>query len=340
MSIGIVCTGVDAICGLGKHRLYRLGMDVGVYVECRGDLGEIRAALKYVFEQSDGVSVFYTEKSWPALQKAMLMEFGKSSVFVDGAKPYVIARGFEKVTDGVFCGDVEGKPFIFVDNNLKENVDISALESLSFEKKRRIGIFRRPVNRPSVVYSDEVESILVVEPKAVERVVSEFGESVYTTKGESPQEALFETLKRYNVKIATAESCTAGLIAGTIAHVPGVSAYLEGGCVTYSNQMKMRFLGVNSSTLERYGAVSSEVATQMAIGVLNNTGVDFSVAVTGIAGPTGATKEKPVGLVYIAVAGRGDVVVERVVFGGNRKMVRYKTTRYAILLLRECIIRQ
>ncbi len=340
MRLGVVCIGVDIGCGVDRSRLYAFGVDVPVYVECRNSLSKIREALKFVFGVSDGVCVLYTKESWPNLQKSMLMEFERSSVFVEAEKPYVIAKGFERITDGVYFDRVENKPFLFVESALKENVDLSRIAALLSGDSRRIGVFRKRVDSPYVVYSDEVESILCVDAKRLDNTLKELGDSVYTTMGKRPEEALFDVLKRKNVRIATAESCTAGLIAGTIAHVPGVSAYLEGGCVTYSNQMKMRFLGVNSTTLARYGAVSGEVATQMAVGVLNNTGSDFSVAVTGIAGPTGATKDKPVGLVYIAVANRNTVEVERVVFSGNRRMVRNKTTRFAILFLREFILKQ
>ena len=130
------------------------------------------------------------------------------------------------------------------------------------------------------------------------------------------------------------------MIVSSIADMPGVSEYLRGGLVVYSNDMKSRFLGVNTNTLNTLGAISKEVAIQMAVGVLNNTLSDFSVAVTGIAGPGGGTEQKPVGLVYVAAASKQGADVRRMNFSGNRSLIRQKTARFAILFLRDFILRQ
>lgn len=118
--------------------------------------------------------------------------------------------------------------------------------------------------------------------------------------------------------IATAESCTGGLLAHTLTNLPGSSTYFKGGVVSYSNEVKVKVLGVKQETLERYGAVSEQTAREMAEGVRCLMEVDVAVATTGIAGPGGGTPEKPVGLVYIGLAIPEGVEVRRCLFTGDR----------------------
>ncbi len=125
-------------------------------------------------------------------------------------------------------------------------------------------------------------------------------------------------LVRHGCTIATAESCTGGLVAARITGVSGSSAYFLGGIVSYSNDAKHRLLGVPELMLERYGAVSVDVALAMARGVRRKVGTDIGIATTGIAGPTGATPTKPVGLVYIALAADGVERCQRYFWTGDR----------------------
>jgi nicotinamide-nucleotide amidase len=118
-------------------------------------------------------------------------------------------------------------------------------------------------------------------------------------------ERVLEVCKRKGLTVATAESCTGGLVAGAISAISGSSAVLDRGYVTYSNQAKEQMLGVMPTTLEAHGAVSRECAEEMAKGALTRAQVDLAVSITGIAGPTGGTPEKPVGLVHFAAASRG-----------------------------------
>ncbi len=116
------------------------------------------------------------------------------------------------------------------------------------------------------------------------------------------EQNIYELLEKYNLSIATAESCTGGLIAATLVNVPGISGYFGEGYITYSNEAKEKLLGVSHATLEQYGAVSSQTAEEMAKGAKQAAGTDISVISTGIAGPDGGTEDKPVGLVYLACA--------------------------------------
>lgn len=145
--------------------------------------------------------------------------------------------------------------------------------------------------------------------------------------------ALLTKLQRLDLTLATAESCTGGLIAGALTAIPGSSATLLGGFVTYSNAMKTRLLGVSEDILEGVGAVSEECARDMAAGALQVAGADIAVSCTGIAGPDGGSAEKPVGLVFIGVARRGmGTEVKRFVFPGDRAAIRAATVAAALAL--------
>lgn len=147
-----------------------------------------------------------------------------------------------------------------------------------------------------------------------------------------------KVLRRYGAEdrtVATAESCTGGLIAGTLTAISGSSSVVECGFVTYSNEAKTRMLGVAMTLIEEHGAVSEAVARAMAAGALSRSRADCAVAVTGIAGPGGGTAEKPVGLVYIACQERErETVVARMAFGDiGRDAVREETVVKALEML-------
>lgn len=134
--------------------------------------------------------------------------------------------------------------------------------------------------------------------------------------------------------VATAESCTGGLVAACLTAIPGSSASFAGGVVTYSNESKVGLLGVPSDAIEQHGAVSDVVASAMAEGAIAACGADIAISVTGIAGPDGGTKAKPVGLVFMALARTGrDALVKRYVFAGTRTDVRRAAVGAALELL-------
>ena len=146
--------------------------------------------------------------------------------------------------------------------------------------------------------------------------------------------ALLERYRQAKLRIVTAESCTGGMVATRLTDVAGASDVVERGFVTYSNEAKAEMLGVPTALLGQYGAVSAQVARSMAEGALAHARADVSVAVTGIAGPGGATPGKPVGLVYLALARRGrDTKVERQQYAGDRQAVREAAAQRALDLL-------
>ncbi len=144
---------------------------------------------------------------------------------------------------------------------------------------------------------------------------------------------LLEICRTEKLKIATAESCTGGLVAASITEIPGSSDIFERGFITYSNEAKMELLGVSKALIKKYGAVSEQAAKAMARGALKNSNADIAVAITGIAGPSGGTIKKPVGLVFIAAA-RGKIVNVNIYYlKGNREKVRKKATLSALKML-------
>ena len=144
-------------------------------------------------------------------------------------------------------------------------------------------------------------------------------------------------LKERGMTLALAESCTGGGLGAEITSVPGSSDFFIGGAIVYSNSAKESVLGVRRSTLDTYGAVSAETASEMAEGARRVFGSDVAVAVTGIAGPGGATEGKPVGLVYTAVSVRGRVDVKRHNLSGDRDSIRKKSADGALLHIRTAL---
>lgn len=166
-----------------------------------------------------------------------------------------------------------------------------------------------------------------------------FGKYIYSTKEKITLEmSVVNLLEKNELTISTAESCTGGLLAGRLINVPGVSDVYKEGFITYTNKAKRKTLGVNKSTLKKYGAVSEQTAKEMAVGAALAADTDISISVTGIAGADGGTNEKPVGLVYVGVCIKDIVHVEEFRFSGDRANVREQTVISALGLLRKCIL--
>jgi len=140
-------------------------------------------------------------------------------------------------------------------------------------------------------------------------------------------------LKKQRLTIATAESCTGGLIAHTLTNVSGSSDYFDRGIISYSNNAKIKLLDVPEELIKKYGAVSEQVAKAMADGVRKKSNVDIGIATTGIAGPTGGTPSKPVGLVYIGVSNSDNTFVKKYLFTGNRLENKEQACNEGLLLL-------
>ncbi|RHP29587.1 competence/damage-inducible protein A [Lachnotalea sp. AF33-28] len=185
---------------------------------------------------------------------------------------------------------------------------------------------------------DEEEAVKLMKP-VVKELKKRFGMNIYTTKAEDTlEDVVVRLLKKYDLTVATAESCTGGLLSGRLINVPGASDVFKEGFVTYSNKAKRKYLDVSKPTLKKYGAVSEETAKEMAKGGVFASDSDACIAVTGIAGPDGGTEEKPVGTVYIGCYINNTVKVEKFRFKGNRAKVREQAVTKGLDLLRRCIL--
>jgi nicotinamide-nucleotide amidase len=171
-----------------------------------------------------------------------------------------------------------------------------------------------------------------------QRIIEKAGTHVYGRGNEELEEAVGRVLGERRLTIAVAESCTGGLIADLITDVSGSSAYFERGIIAYSNQSKTDLLGVPAELIAKHGAVSREIAESMAMGVRRLAGTDIGLSTTGIAGPTGATADKPVGLVWIGYSDSKGTIALKFMFGDDRRRVKERAAAAALELIRRKIL--
>jgi len=177
-----------------------------------------------------------------------------------------------------------------------------------------------------------------VVDKATVLVRQIFSAQIYGSDDEEIEAVVVRLLTERRKTLALAESCTGGCLAHRVTNVPGASAVFLGGWVTYSNEAKQKFLGVHAKTLAAHGAVSEVVAREMAEGARRETGADYALAVTGIAGPSGGTKDKPVGTVFLALADASGTAVERRTNSFERETFKQLTAQQALEKLRRQLI--
>jgi len=171
-----------------------------------------------------------------------------------------------------------------------------------------------------------------------QKIRTKVGRFIYGKDEETLEEVIGRLLIERDMKISTAESCTGGLIANTLTNISGSSAYFERGIVSYTNASKVEILRVDEDTLAEHGAVSMEVAMQMAEGVKSTSGSDIGIAVTGIMGPTGATTDKPVGLVYIGYCDEKVCTAKKFIFGNERLLNKQRTLQAALNMVRKQLL--
>ena len=165
--------------------------------------------------------------------------------------------------------------------------------------------------------------------KIVKKIYNRIGEFIFGEDNDRLEKKVVELLQKLNLSISTAESCTGGMLASKLIDVPGVSDIFYEGIVSYSNEAKQKRLNVKAETLEKYGAVSEEVAKEMVLGLHT----DVVLSTTGIAGPGGGSDEKPVGLVYMGIRIKDKIYVEKRVFRGDRNKIRERTVSHTLFTL-------
>lgn len=181
---------------------------------------------------------------------------------------------------------------------------------------------------------DNADELIMPVIDEIKKRIEDF---LYSIEGKDLDQLVGELLIEKNTTISLAESCTGGLISSNLTSIPGISKVFNRGIVSYSNEAKMENLGVSPDTLMKYGAVSRQTAEEMALGIRRLSNTDIGLAVTGIAGPDGGTAEKPVGLVYVALADRNNVYCKELKLWGNRNRIRNVTSLYAFDMVRRWI---
>lgn len=185
--------------------------------------------------------------------------------------------------------------------------------------------------------ANKEEALQILNP-VVNEIKDRLGSLVYAEEGESLEQVVFNLLKEKQLVMATAESCTGGLLAGKITSLPGASEIFEQGYITYANKAKINDLGVLEETINKFGAVSNETALEMVNGLKKKTKASVCVSITGIAGPDGGTPEKPVGLVYIGLSVLDKVACKSFELMGDRERIRHDACMRALDMIRRLIL--
>ena len=252
-------------------------------------------------------------------------------MFEESVVPYL-----EKLTDKVICSQtvkICGIGESKAEEMVKDLIDAQTNPTIAtYAKTGEVHI------RVTASAEDKKTASKLIKP-VVKELKSRFGKNIYTTEEEvTLEKAVADLLLANDLTVTCAESCTGGLLSARLINVPGVSEVYKAGVVTYSNKAKRRLLGVKKPTLDKHGAVSAKTATEMVKGAAMFAKADVAVAITGIAGPDGGTKEKPVGLVYIACMVKDEVIVKEYHFKGNRSKIRESTVAAALTLMRDCVL--
>ncbi|MGO1044233.1 competence/damage-inducible protein A [Clostridioides difficile] len=218
----------------------------------------------------------------------------------------------------------------------ESNLELEILDIIDEQTNPTVALYAKELEvtiRITAKAENEELAFELIKP-VEEKIKGRVGKYVYTegdisvSEGESAlEDAVSKLLVEKNLTIAVAESCTGGLVSSSLINYSGISSVFLEGCVTYSNEAKMKRLGVKKETLEVFGAVSEQTAIEMAEGVAKGLGTNIGISTTGVAGPGGGTEEKPVGLVYTAIYVNGKTIVRKNIFNGDRRKIRLRATR-------------
>ncbi|MFL8709120.1 competence/damage-inducible protein A [Clostridioides sp. GD02377] len=218
----------------------------------------------------------------------------------------------------------------------ESNLELEILDIINEQTNPTVALYAKELEvtiRITAKAKNEKDAFELIKP-VEEEIKNRVGKYIYTegdisvSEGETAlEDAVAKLLVEKNLTIAVAESCTGGLVSSSLINYSGISSVFLEGCVTYSNEAKMKRLGVKRETLEEFGAVSEQTAIEMAEGIAKGLGANIGISTTGVAGPGGGTEEKPVGLVYTAIYINGKTVVKKNIFNGDRRKIRLRATR-------------
>lgn len=247
-------------------------------------------------------------------------------MFENQVKPYL-----RKKNDDIFMSRilrVAGVGESEMETRVKDLIDSQTNPTIAPYAKDGEAILRITAKAHS---EDEANKLIAPTADALKK---RLGRAVYAEGETDMQTVVAELLLEKKLTISVAESCTGGMIASKLVEYEGISESFQEGCVTYSNEAKVKRLGVKQATLNEYGPVSGQVAQEMAEGIAKTSGTNIGIATTGVAGPGGGTEETPVGLVYVAVAMNGKTKVKEIRLSGKRMRIRERATYLALDMLR------
>jgi nicotinamide-nucleotide amidase len=248
-----------------------------------------------------------------------------------------------------FINIVEKKvlPYLKSNSFLKDKIEHKLIRTIGIGEswiQEKLGDIIKNKNIGFVAHPGAVDIKLTFKEKdraeynkMLRKIKNLFKDYIYTIGDRNLEEVLGSRLLKKKKSLSIAESCTGGLIANRITDVSGSSVYFKMGVVCYSNESKIKILNVNKKSLSRYGAVSEIVAGEMAEGLRTISGADISISITGIAGPGGGSKEKPVGLVYIGLVSNNKKEIKKFLFSGDRKKIKYKISQAALEMARQSL---
>lgn len=253
-------------------------------------------------------------------------------LFLEEVRPYLIKQLKRRSVIRVTTLRTIGMDLSRVQEAIKDLFPLGGSTLLSLNPvEGGADILIRSIGRTELVVNDTLKAF-------IDKISERLGQAVYGKDQETLAEVVGRLMVQLGLTVAVAESCTGGLIGHRLTNVPGCSTYLDRALVCYSNESKTNVLGVSHDLLREYGAVSSQVAAAMASGVRGGAKTDIGLSTTGIAGPTGGSKNKPVGLVYFAIAFGEGVKGEAVQFQGDRKEIKGQASQTALDLLRRHLL--
>jgi nicotinamide-nucleotide amidase len=249
-------------------------------------------------------------------------------MFEDYAVPYLKKKLKSSWTIKTRTINITGLPESVVDSKVKD--------ILHSPPPVTVGIFSHPslIELKVTAKAKDIKEADSLIDKVDKKISARLKDYIFGRDNETLEGVVGRLLTRAHKTLAVAESCTGGLISSRITDVPGSSKYFKRGGIAYSDEVKVSALKVPLQMIKKYGAVSQQVAAEMAKNIREIVGTDYGLGVTGIAGPSGGTRSKPVGLVYIAVSGPKNTVCRKFNFTGERKIIKFKTSQAALDILR------
>ncbi|MGE4546224.1 MAG: hypothetical protein AB7E28_00450 [Desulfurella sp.] len=296
-------------------------------VSCRDDFNEMRKAIEFAFQSTNGLFIVYPKRLWHKLQKIMLVSFERPSVFKDEA--YIVASGFEKLSEGVFASFVYDKPIVFLPEELKENFSFESLKKLFNTQKQTIGIFEGNLNTQNTIFADEVYSVVELNKQEFEEL--NFNKTkIFTYDALSCHTALYSVISDKSVKISIIDLSSGGFFVSKLMSIENFKKHIA-LCIESLNDKTLEyFFGIDENYKKRFGSFSETFAKELSSFSLTISDADFAITITN-----NSEFDKFLFFVYYKDNSYNFSIRE---FKGSYMIVRQKVAAFAMLFLREFIL--